>query len=389
MPPPILKKTRGPSSTGPRPTARFISPHSSEEEEEEEGAAETPPTKDLGAHVVVRPPTPESPISKEEKKAETLTGPRKKAHSFVATTAAQKRRPGVTRRPNSDLSTRANESGLGSSGKDVCWSLPEKPNQPNDIEVLQTQLNSREQTLLPPENRISTKTSKKTRLGKSGHSKASLKEGSASKNDVELESTTNSRLHGLPDEAESSNSVRPSGKRQSYAFQADNINKREVELQGYQVERNTKSVRPERLEKQTTASGQNAAARVTMCHPPKNMDTKSSISVAPTYTVAIGKTGLENNHSFETADDEIASISGNDQERSLGRAEQASLFAKRPVQPVKSASALFGNPKHQSNDTLSRSKSQLTLLLEKDRAKDRENKEGHDSASKANDARPS
>jgi hypothetical protein len=256
-----------------------------------------------------------------------------------------------------------------------------KPNQPNDIEVLQTQLNSHEQTLLLPEGRLSTKTSKKNRAGKGVHSKASLRQSSAANNDDELGSSTTSLPHGSPNKAESSNSVRTTGKRQAY--EADQVNKRDSRLPGYQVERNEKSVPPERSDRRSAVSSQDLATRATMRHPPKNLDTKSSISVAPTYTVATGKIGFQNNHTFETEEDEIIS-----KERSPGRVDEASFFAKRPVQPVKSASALFGNPTHQSNDTLSRSKSQLTLLLEKDRAKDKGHKEGHDSISKANDAKP-
>lgn len=205
---------------------------------------------------------------------------------------------------------------------------------------------------------------------------------------MKLGSTTNSRLDSSQGEAESSNCVRPSGKMLGYAFQGADGGGRESGLQGYETKLNEESVQSEQPEPRSAASGQDLAARVTVRHPPKNMDTKSSTSVAPTYAVAIGKTGLQDKHSFETGEDESSAILRDNKERSAERIEQASLFAKRPVQPVKSASALFGNPIRQSNDTLSRSKSQLTLLLEKDRAKDKQDKGGHDTASKANDAKP-
>jgi hypothetical protein len=50
VPHPILKKSRGPSSTGPRPTARFISPHDSENEDDNSVSP--------NSHVVVQPPSP-------------------------------------------------------------------------------------------------------------------------------------------------------------------------------------------------------------------------------------------------------------------------------------------------------------------------------------------
>lgn len=393
MPPPILKKTRGPSSTGPRPTARFISPHSSEGED----VGETSTTKSLGANVIVRPPTPESRVPKSEKKAETSTGPRRKAHGFVAATAAHKRRPIVNPRPNSDPRARVDDSAPSPSNNDTCGSLPEKPNQLDDIGVSQTQLSSCEQTSPPPEGRLTAKTSRKTRSVKSGQPKASLRQSLASKHEIDCRPATGSQPHGSLDGTESSNNVHLDKKNQGYTFQGEDFSKGRARLQGYQTVANKKSVQPKLAEPPSTVGGHDATAQdfkpvsrssqslqhgPTVRRPLKDVDTKSSISVAPTYTVVMGETSLQNDHYFETAEDESKSILGNSQGRTSGPVDQASLFAKRPVQPARSASALFSNLTHQSSDTISRSKSQLTLLLEKDRVKDKENKEGRDSASK-------
>jgi hypothetical protein len=96
MPHPILKKSRGPSTSGPRPTARFISPHDSEDG----GPSPTSPN----SHVVVQPPSPnrEAPNNKADKKPSTSgTG---KRQGFVASNASKKKRPAIVRRKSSQSS---------------------------------------------------------------------------------------------------------------------------------------------------------------------------------------------------------------------------------------------------------------------------------------------
>jgi hypothetical protein len=391
MPPPILKKSRGPSSTGPRPTARFISPHTSEEED----TAEASPTTSLGANVVVRPPTPPTPVSqmsKDEKKAEMSAGSRKKAHGFVAAAAAHKRRPGVPRRPNSDPATRAHESASSSSNKDTCKSLPEKANERQGLGISQNQLDFHEQASPSPDILLSAKTSRKTRSGKSGHSRVSPRQSSASKRESDHGSATSSTLYGVQDEVETPDRLRPTGKKQDDLSRGDSIDRgSQAKAQAGQLEPqpgvSSPSLAP-RDPSSTLRSEKVVQPRLTERHLPRNPDGKSSISVAPTYTTATGETDNRDRPGLETAEYQGASALGRDEERSLGRLEQASLFAKRPVQPAKSASALFVSPAHQSNGSMSRSKSQLTLLLEKDRAKEKDNKERPDSASKTKDVKP-
>lgn len=96
-PHPILKKPRGPSSSGPRPTARFVSPHASEDEDEKDseinssGSTVTPALE-------IRPPV--------------TSPPKKKVHGkkFVASTGAAKRRPHLPRK-NSSQSSSTSEHG--------------------------------------------------------------------------------------------------------------------------------------------------------------------------------------------------------------------------------------------------------------------------------------
>lgn len=96
---PILKKGRGSSSNGPRPTARFVDPHdvAGPGGEDEHAVATTPPS---------RPPT--------RKPSGLRTTPtssqKKKSQGFVAS-AGKKRRPHAARRHSSGTSTTSGPSG--------------------------------------------------------------------------------------------------------------------------------------------------------------------------------------------------------------------------------------------------------------------------------------
>lgn len=111
---PILKKGRGPSiaGPGPRPTARFVSPHGSGDDEDGQGTPTDDGERDgQNAHVVVRPPTPEPPTTKVAKAMATNPAmPKKKGHTFVATTGHRKR-PSIVRRKSSQSSTGSDSTG--------------------------------------------------------------------------------------------------------------------------------------------------------------------------------------------------------------------------------------------------------------------------------------
>jgi len=98
-PPPasILKKLRGPSASGPRPTARFVSPQESENE-----AAKDVPEVSSGSTatsgIEMRPPS-----AKAEKKPTASM-----AKKFVASSTT-KRRPAMPRRPSSQSSATGSE----------------------------------------------------------------------------------------------------------------------------------------------------------------------------------------------------------------------------------------------------------------------------------------
>ncbi|KAK8008855.1 hypothetical protein PG991_011406 [Apiospora marii] len=104
-PHPILKKPRGPSTSGPRPTARFVSPPGSEDE----GDGQPGPGPSSSRKKTTTEKEPESqapPATKGERKKSTSTAPKKKT-TFVASTA--RRRPAMPRRQSSQSSAGAAE----------------------------------------------------------------------------------------------------------------------------------------------------------------------------------------------------------------------------------------------------------------------------------------
>jgi hypothetical protein len=100
---PILKKARGPSSSGPRPTARFVSPpESADEDDPESQMVSSGSTAATGLEL--RKPAP-SPAKKK------ATGSTRK---FVAGASTAKRRPVMPRRMSSQSSTTSKEPEVGS-----------------------------------------------------------------------------------------------------------------------------------------------------------------------------------------------------------------------------------------------------------------------------------
>ncbi|KAK4042154.1 hypothetical protein C8A01DRAFT_14177 [Parachaetomium inaequale] len=155
-PHPILKKSRGPSSSGPRPTARFASPPASGEEAIQDGEALSTSTAAATASAMPPPPLPlsvkqrqgtppasSSPASKlpEPTAAELTTEAQPSAapeaempppppvrpatgekgaptigRKVVATTAASRRKPVMVRRPSSQASSTGSDSGQRVAG---------------------------------------------------------------------------------------------------------------------------------------------------------------------------------------------------------------------------------------------------------------------------------
>ena len=100
-----------------------------------------------------------------------------------------------------------------------------------------------------------------------------------------------------------------------------------------------------------------------------NHQNKSNVSLAPQLTTVSGEVDLGDIGT--SGADSSSSGSPKKQDKGKGRdpdeIKRTKLFAKRAVQPVQTTH-------HDSNGDLSRSKSQLTLMLERDRARSGEYK---------------
>ncbi|KAI1199128.1 hypothetical protein F5X97DRAFT_133279 [Nemania serpens] len=107
-PHPILKKPRGPSTSGPRPTARFISPP--EIEIDEGSVKKTGATTPTTTAQNNSSGDPGNPTTKEERRKGQSYKSKKKAAAFVASSSSR-RRPGMPRRSSSQSSAVASDVG--------------------------------------------------------------------------------------------------------------------------------------------------------------------------------------------------------------------------------------------------------------------------------------
>ncbi|KAI1391998.1 uncharacterized protein F4822DRAFT_111813 [Hypoxylon trugodes] len=103
QPHPILKKPRGPSSSGPRPTARFVSPPGSDRKRDDGKDGDLASSGSTAVNHGGDSRVSSSTV-KEEKRKATNTTPKKKTTAFVASTASR-RRPAMPRRISSQSSS--------------------------------------------------------------------------------------------------------------------------------------------------------------------------------------------------------------------------------------------------------------------------------------------
>ncbi|KAI2637874.1 hypothetical protein GGS26DRAFT_430013 [Hypomontagnella submonticulosa] len=113
QPHPILKKPRGPSSSGPRPTARFVSPPGSDAEGNDGKDSELASSGSTAVNHSGDSKGSTSSTAKEEKRKASNTTPKKKNTAFVASTASR-RRPAMPRRVSSQSSTIISGAEVGS-----------------------------------------------------------------------------------------------------------------------------------------------------------------------------------------------------------------------------------------------------------------------------------
>lgn len=119
---PILKKARGPSASGPRPTARFVSPHESDEDEEDEIPSSGSTATGSEVPIYAVSPKKKTPIAPAKKHIAPLSAPTAKMR------ALKSKRPDA--HPNSTSDTpREKRSSVGSNtnGQSLTNLIVERP----------------------------------------------------------------------------------------------------------------------------------------------------------------------------------------------------------------------------------------------------------------------
>ncbi|PQE15769.1 DUF1752 domain protein [Rutstroemia sp. NJR-2017a BBW] len=364
MPHPILKKTRGPSGNGPRPTARFISPAVSEDESNQPESSGSTNREQAG-------PKNErvEKVEKTDKKL-VVVGPNKK---FVASSAAKKKRPVIVRRQSSQTSQTSqssNDSGTKPPDSTQSKALGRPPpltGQPSRS----TNLN--ENTVLPVRSSISPT---KRSVSKSGSRSGSHKPLETTREEVPSVADNNSQEFEPPRQ---SKDLRVLANTQ---LTLDTVSEEDFKLQRMLDEdKKTATIlppgppSPDSQSSNTSINSNGSRIREHREFSGKQLlqhQSKGSASLAPTLTAALGQldlgTGLPST---------VAASSPERAGKGKARALVKDLFGKKSA-PLASVSGLVdsvgsdSSPVPESSKTMSKSKSQLSFVLERDRSRSAE-----------------
>lgn len=354
VPPPSIlkgsdsrKKSRGPSSGGPRPTARFISPHESESEN-------TPISPN--SHVVVQPP---SPVVQEPKGKKTVVPSGKKRAVFVASSGRSKR-PVPMKRQSSQSSTDSPAKGgdvfVSSSDQTPPLYLA-KPQQKGKQPVRITSQENYTSSNRPEHTHVSSK------IGS-----ADIQEKPSRRPDMGRSESShgNSQMDAEPGPSRSLRlieNIQPSEELTSEESDEVEIQRLLLAEANARVKKKIKddiqATLPSTKNAGSIRKGSNGMLDPAGAGRLAQTRNKSAPSFAPTFVDANGQLELGDNSAVGKQD------KGKGREPN-DHTPKDNLFSKRPVQSIASTSV------PESSGSMSRSKSQLTLLLEKDRAKNPE-----------------
>ena len=133
---PILKKIRGPSSSGPRPTARFATPHDSGDEDDRESDV---------------PSSGSTAVAGSEMKGVSSLPKKKSGKKFVASSGSKssKRRPMLPRRASSQSSTASENAGSSATTRTTSLQRPVSP-IPEKPSTSTTPQSQEDYSLVPP-----------------------------------------------------------------------------------------------------------------------------------------------------------------------------------------------------------------------------------------------
>ncbi|KAK2624093.1 hypothetical protein QTJ16_006727 [Diplocarpon rosae] len=366
MPHPILKKTRGPSTSGPRPTARFISPHESEHEGHTSSISPN-------SHVVVQPPSPDLRDAKPEKKGGGTSSKKKPGFS-----ASKKKRPVIVRRQSSQTS----QSSVENAARDAEAQAATGARSSLEAPPAKIQSRFQEKFSLSPEKSVKNQSTKK-RAGDSKRTsprKPSLSKASSVKSRVRP-----SQLYGVAvstgDPGPSTQSGRIQKKPEHPIEKVQLVPEKGEELEMQRILLAEANARAQSKGKQERERPQDPGSEhFQVLH--KSLRSKSAGNIsssegmeairlihngpkgapclAPTLADATGRVdiGICELNTVQLSATPVQEEKGKGKEGEESR--QADMFAKIHVQPVQAAPAA---------DPLSRSKSQLTLLLRQDKEK--------------------
>jgi hypothetical protein len=371
MPHPILKKTRGPSGNGPRPTARFISPAVSEDESnqpESSGSTNGNVASQLSSQREQAGPKNErvEKMDKTDKKL-VVAGPNKK---FVASSAAKKKRPVIVRRQSSQTSQSSNDSATKPPDSTQSKALGRPPpltGQPS------RSTNLHENTVLPTRSSISPT---KRSASKSGTRSGSHKPLETTREEVPSITENNSQELEPPRE---SKDLRVLANTQ---LTLDTVSEEDFKLQRM-LDDDKKTVTilppgppsPDSQTSNTSINSNGSRMREHREFSGKQLlqhQSKGSVSLAPTLTAATGQLDLGTGLPGTTA-----ASSPERTGKGKARALVKDLFGKKSA-PQASVSGLAesagpeSSPVPESPKTMSKSKSQLSFVLERDRSRSAE-----------------
>ncbi len=372
MPHPILKKTRGPSSSGPRPTARFISPPESEGEADLSSSVST--NSQTNPHVV-ESPSSDSQNAKSDRKSSPSFG--KKKGGFVA--ASRKKRHVIVRRQSSQTSQSSPEAGqsiatVQSSSEKAPPTFseqspfqenfspsPDRSKSPKKRNTLQTSGSKRN----PPRKPSAPREVNTASLDESGERDVSSGGPSPSTQLRQIENLQNKVVRSEDLTAEELEDIEM---QRTLLAEANSRVKKESRTantlvatsEGFRILH--RSLRPQ-SDVKVQQKGLDAVQLL-------DHETKGTASLAPTLTAATGKVNLGDVGAAPTGTSSSGSTSQKDKGKGRDSEDtsKTDMFAKRPVQPVQATAV------PDSTGSFTQSKSQLTLLFERDRAGSAEHK---------------
>ncbi|KAM0143074.1 hypothetical protein ACHAO1_000913 [Botrytis cinerea] len=352
MPPPILKKTRGPSANGPRPTARFISPPASEDES---GSTST----NKG---VVQSPSPilehaapiEEKIEKEKVDRKLMPAPASK--KFVAS-ASKKKRPIVVRRQSSQTSQSSNDSSArvpGGQGQQnrTLGRLPTLSVLP--VRNQNTQENAAPRSTTSPTKRNPSRSASSTLSG-------ARKLASTREETVEIEPTQPGPSDNLQTLANNQVSVPQVSEAE---FKVQRMLHDNVKTASMLPPETSSPNSPASTTSKDSSNGKPPGYRKSSGKNLLQHQSKGMVSSAPTLTDATGHLDLGNGS-------QIAAVPASPERSSKGKARalMKDLFTKKSFSQAAPSSPISGSLASSPSGPLSKSKSQLSLLLERDQAR--------------------